>query len=168
MSDLVGRTRYNTPQEAFAARTIPVTETGCLLWTGAVDSSGYGAIRFSGKTISTHKYAWERVYGKVPKGMKLDHRCHTPTCANTDHLRLATNAQNSQHRLRAQKDNTSGYRNVYWNKQYQRWYVEIQKNYKKYVFGYYDDIEEAARVAEQKRLELFGEFAGGDNLWQVS
>lgn len=159
--------RYKTPEEAFEARTMPVTETGCLLWTGSTDSSGYGTLKVKGKTASTHKFAWEQKHGSVPEGLKLDHKCHTPACCNPDHLRLATNAQNCQHRLGSQIDNSSGYRNVYWNRNMQMWYVEVQKNYKKYHYGFYTDLEEAAKVSVQARKELFGEFAGGGGLCQV-
>jgi hypothetical protein len=61
------------------------------------------------------------------------------------------------HLSRARSDNkTSGHRNVYWNNVQNRWQVRISKNGKEHSFGYYDDLEEAAKVAETARKTLKG------------
>ena len=55
------------------------------------------------------------------------------------------------HRDTVFKNNTSGYRNVNWNKANQKWIVRIQYRGKTYHLGYYSDIEEAAKVAQEAR-----------------
>lgn len=155
-----GGTWYSTPEEAFAARTIPVTETGCLLWTGALYPKGYGCIKVNGVNTGAHIFAWEQEHGKVPSGYMVDHKCHTPACCNVGHLRLATRAQNNSNLSGIRVNNTSGYRNVTWNKDTDKWHVSITKNGVRHYFGLYEDLEESASVAEEKRIELFGEFAG--------
>src|SRR5699024_862664 len=77
---IVKYVKYASPEESFEARTMPVTETGCLLWTGASCADGYGYISVDGSVIRTHRYAWEREYGPVPEGMHIDHKCYTRAC----------------------------------------------------------------------------------------
>lgn len=45
----------------------------------------------------------------------------------------------------------SGVRNVYWNKEYATWYVQIQVNKKLHYFGSFKDFDEAKKVAEHAR-----------------
>ena len=151
---------FSNPDDRFEESAMPVTETGCLLWSGAMYPKGYGCIKVNGVNTGAHIFAWERVHGKVPKEYMIDHKCHTPACCNPDHLRLATRSQNSSFLSGGRSNNTSGYRNVTWNKDANKWHVSITKNGVRHYFGLYEDLEEAAKVAEEKRKELFGEFAG--------
>lgn len=150
-----GGRRYKTPEEAFEARTIPEPNTGCLLWVGATSEDGYGAIWVGNKNISPYKYSWERENGPVPPGLSLDHRCHTPPCVNVDHLRLATVAQNNQNLPRSRVTSSTGIRNVHGRRE-GVYFVVVKNNY----FGTFYCVKEAAEVAEQKREELFKEYAG--------
>ena len=146
-----------TPEEAFALRT--EWQGDCLIWTGTKTKEGYGRIHVNGKSQLVHRYAWERVNGPIPEGMFIDHKDHCDeACVNVDHLRLATNAQNSYHRSGAGKDSKSGIRNVHPHKG--KWRVRVWKNGKCHNFGVYDDLDEAAGVAEAAREELFGAYAG--------
>ncbi len=56
---------------------------GCIIWTGALTANGYGTIGASrtGKTLSTHRVAYELRIGPIPEGMHLDHLCHTRDAA---------------------------------------------------------------------------------------
>jgi len=95
-------------------------------------------------------------HGYVPKildhinGNKLDNRI--------ENLRPATSSQNNSNSVK-QKRNTSGIKNVYWNKNIKKWTVIIGVDKKLKYFGSYNSIEEAAEVAKQKRNELHKEFA---------
>lgn len=148
---------FDTPEESFAARTSWVN--GCLLWTGYTDKKGYGQLRVGDKMKFTHRYAWERVNGPIPAGMKIDHQHHcNPACCNVEHLRLVTNQQNTWNRSGATSDNVSGFRNV--ARHGRGWRVVVTKDGVPHRFGTYPTVEEAAVVAEQARKDLFGEFAG--------
>lgn len=71
--------------------------TGCWAWTGAATrpgSDGYGQIRVAGKTILSHRFAYETLVGPVPAGLDLDHVCRTRRCANPAHLEPVTRAEN--------------------------------------------------------------------------
>jgi len=157
---IVKQARYASPEESFEARTMPVTETGCLLWTGGTSADGYGLMWVGGKGVYAHRYAWERANGPIPEGMHVDHKCHTPACCNIDHLRLATSAENSRNKSGAYANNTSGYRGVSWSKKAGKWQAQTMLDGKNRYLGYFADVEEAADVVRAAREELYGEFAG--------
>lgn len=153
---LAGRTKYNSPQKALAART---SKSGdCLLWTGSKDRGGYGTIQVSGRTVGAHRFAWENANGPIPDGMSIDHICHNRDCVLPDHLRLATHKENTSYLSGPLSNNTSGFRNVYAKNS--GWEVSVGKDGKTHYFGIYSSIEEAAKVAESARVSLFGKFAG--------
>lgn len=81
-----------TTAERIAARTTlgPISlrhgaPGPCHLWTGALDSSGYGRIWHEGRAVRVHRIAWELEHGPIPPGLELDHRCGIRACWNTDH-----------------------------------------------------------------------------------
>lgn len=151
------RIRTNSSEESFALRT--EWQGDCLTWTGSKDPKGYGRIQVARGRGKAHRYAWERVNGPIPSGMHVDHICQNPPCVNVEHLRLATIQENNFHRAGPTKGNKySGLRNV--SPHNGGWKVKVTKNGKDHYFGTFSTIEEAARVAEQARKDLFGEFAG--------
>lgn len=154
----VQTTRGLSPAEYFQLKTEWRGE--CLIWTGTKNHDGYGHIPIIGKsTEKAHRYAWEQVHGPIPEGLLVDHKdhCH-PACCNVEHLRLASASQNASNRSGPTRNNTSGYRNVY--RHNKKWRVQIKSRGVLHLFGVYDDIEEAARVAKKAREEMFGEYAG--------
>jgi HNH endonuclease len=66
----------------------------CLLWTGTINSNGYGVFRYEDKTQGAHRVAWLFTHGPIPEGMSVCHRCDTPLCVNPDHLFLGTHQDN--------------------------------------------------------------------------
>lgn len=74
-------------------RRVNKTET-CWLWTGPVNSSGYGGIGFQGKTQGVHRVAYQLLVGPVPQGHHVLHRCDTPRCVNPEHLWTGTSSDN--------------------------------------------------------------------------
>lgn len=75
---------------------------GCLEWTGATNTKGYGHIRYERKVVRTHRLAWKLAKGPIPPGIKVLHHCDNPPCCETDptegypegHLFLGTTADN--------------------------------------------------------------------------
>lgn len=145
---------FSTPEEKFAACTMPSTESGCLLWTGNINSQGYGQISVNRVPRPAHRFAWEREHGPIPDGMQVDHLCWVPCCVNVDHLRLVTPAENSQNRAGAQKTSKTGIRGVYLDKRSGAWRPHATVNGKTHRGGLYDDKEEAGRVAAEMRAKL--------------
>jgi hypothetical protein len=66
----------------------------CWLWTGALNSKGYGSMGFEGKTTSTHRLSYLWFKGEIPEGMFVCHTCDVPSCVNPEHLFLDTNSGN--------------------------------------------------------------------------
>src|SRR5699024_1476681 len=108
--------QFSTPAEAFEARTMPLTETGCLLWMGRADTRGYGRICIDGMPRLVHRVAWDQADAPIPPKMQVDHRRWVASCRNVDHLRLVTQAENNQARAGAQVTSQSGIRGVYRDK----------------------------------------------------
>lgn len=87
---------------------VALQDDGCMLWTGAIGSSGYGVFRVSRERIVyAHRLALAIALGVMPADREADHTCHDPRvcgegwachhrrCVNVDHLRLVTRVENS-------------------------------------------------------------------------
>ena len=90
-------------QDRFNDKWIPVSESGCWLWTAAVSgqsSSGnqYGYIQVGTKKQPqlkrAHRLSYELFVGDIPDGMLVRHKCDNPLCVNPDHLELGTHQDN--------------------------------------------------------------------------
>lgn len=68
----------------------------CWLWTGALDSWGYGNIRIEGKNQKASRVSYRMHKGDIPAGKLVLHTCDRPACVNPDHLWLGTNTDNMQ------------------------------------------------------------------------
>jgi len=66
----------------------------CWEWEGSRFPSGYGRL----KRMRAHRAVWEAVYGPIPAGLCVLHRCDNPPCVRPDHLRLGTQADNMRDR----------------------------------------------------------------------
>lgn len=88
----------------FASKISPEGLTGCHLWTGSVNSSGYGRLflyRRNGVNhyAEAHRTAWAIYCGLIPTGAHVLHHCDTPACCNPAHLYLGDNTANSADRV---------------------------------------------------------------------
>lgn len=78
----------------FFEMVIPEPNSGCWLWLGSVNNSGYGTIWENGKHIRAHRKAWELFRGPIEHGLHACHKCDVPLCVNPDHLFLGTHRDN--------------------------------------------------------------------------
>jgi hypothetical protein len=86
----------NTLQELLA-NTIE-DEFGCLLWQGAVEKSGYGAVRFRGRKTGAHRAALECYLGrKLLPGRVSHHVCRARRCLR--HVVELDASENSKRQL---------------------------------------------------------------------
>lgn len=65
------------------------TET-CWVWTAGKNTSGYGVFSLNGKSLLSHRLAWEDKDGSIPTGLVIDHICRNRVCCNPKHLRVVT------------------------------------------------------------------------------
>ena len=71
------------------------TKTGCWLWSGYLQSTGYGQLRLDGKMKLAHRMSWIVFRGDIPDGMCVCHKCDTPRCVNPEHLFLGSHLDNT-------------------------------------------------------------------------
>jgi HNH endonuclease len=70
------------------------TANGCWLWTGMLNSNGYGLVKHDGRRLMVHRVAYELRIGSIPDGLYLDHLCRDRACCNPSHLEPVTNGTN--------------------------------------------------------------------------
>ncbi len=153
--------RAMTIEDAMTRYTKP-GEGGCTEWTGTITSAGYGNVKYQGRMWQAHRVAWV-LDGKELKDTDLiNHRCWNKICVNVEHLEVVTRSQNGMYKSGPQRNNTSGYRNVYANGS--GWVAAVTKTIdgvkKKFHAPTRKTIEEAVKDAEELRQEHFGKYAG--------
>lgn len=85
MEDLLPRLRSKLAVEP---------STQCWVWTAAKDRRGYGRVRWSDRTMFSHRVIYEQCRGPIPEGLSLDHLCRNTSCANPEHLDPVDHAEN--------------------------------------------------------------------------
>lgn len=89
------RPRGATVAERFWAKVVGRGLGGCWLWTGALNSSGYGHFKVGGRTVVAHRWAYEQEVGPIPDGLTIDHLCRVRACVKVEHLEVVTNQLNT-------------------------------------------------------------------------
>jgi len=101
------RPRHQTPENFWSRVAITNDDSECWLWTGSMSSTGYGVIRWGGRTLLVHRVAaWLSGLIPDPKRDPKDmssvvmHGCDNPLCCNPNHLFPSTQSENvsEQHR----------------------------------------------------------------------
>jgi hypothetical protein len=124
----------------------------CWLWLGSKTTKGYGNLRHNGSHVYAHRYALI-LAGRDP-GESVDHICHVKHCVRPDHLRSATNKQNSENLTGSYANSKSGIRGVWWDKRANGWVGTVGHNGRQHRKRF-ATVEEAAEFVRLKRLELF-------------
>lgn len=73
-----------------------ITESGCWVWTGAMDSAGYGRMAFNNRIDGAHRVAYQLFIGPIEKGLFICHHCDVKLCVRPDHLFAGTQKHNIQ------------------------------------------------------------------------
>ena len=69
---------------------------GCWLWRDACDNWGYGHFYIGGRSNQAHRVMYDLVYGPIPEGRVICHRCDVPNCVRPSHLFAGTQRDNIQ------------------------------------------------------------------------
>ena len=91
--------RYGSIEDRFWREISPEPNSGCWLWTGPVDESGYGRFRIGRSKVRVHRLSYEMHCDAIPAGMVVRHRCDVPGCVNPDHLEIGTPSDNVQDKV---------------------------------------------------------------------
>ena len=68
----------------------------CVLWPGTRTAAGYGQLRVGGVQVYAHRALYESVYGPIPAGLVVRHKCDVPACVNVEHLEIGAQRDNVQ------------------------------------------------------------------------
>lgn len=69
-------------------------KTKCWNWNKSVTSAGYGQLTRNGRYWTTHRYVMTCMYGPIPQGLVVRHKCNNTKCCNPDHLIFGTPKDN--------------------------------------------------------------------------
>ncbi len=131
-------------------------------WDWHRNSEGY-AVRMdrdkSGKRLHVrmHRALAER-WGWPIASKDVDHWNRDGLDNRRENLRPCTRIQNSRNRG-PQKNNTSGYKGVTWNKRAKRWEAKIWLNGGCIHLGKFERVEDAAAAYAAAAAKHYGEFA---------
>ena len=132
-----------------------------------IDSHYTQATQYIGKIDGEYKYRiieLHRFVMNAKKGEYVDHINHNTLDNRKSNLRITTNKQNTRNRSGLNTNNTSGYRNVSWSKDYKQWLVQMQVDGTNKVLGKFDDVHKAGEFAKQMRKKYYGDFRGKGTL----
>ncbi len=87
-----------------------------------------------------------------------DHINHNTLDNCQDNLRICTNRENHRNQ-KSQRNSTSRFKGVYWNKINKKWVAQITVNGLGKYLGIFKGEEEAALVYDKAAVSEFGEFA---------
>ena len=88
-------------------QNIIINDEGCWEWTGSTMDQGYVTFRIGNRVCLFHRFSYTSLIAPIPKGLILDHHCHThlnceggPTCrhrrcGNPEHVKPATYHENN-------------------------------------------------------------------------
>jgi len=117
------------------------TKAGAI--AGSLRRNGYVELCISGKMYQAHRLAWLCMTGDWPeKSFDIDHIDMVRSNNSWNNLRLATRSQNKNNSPK-HRDNTSGYKGVYFEKSSGKWKAQIMVNYKNKNLGRFPTKQDA-------------------------
>lgn len=123
---------------------------GCL-------SIGYLSIRIAGKLYRAHRLAWLFMTGSFPKD-QIDHINNIRNDNRWINLRQCNQSQNCANTGK-RKNNTSGFKGVYWSRNAKKWHASVRFKRKNFHLGYFNDKIDAAKAYNVAATKYFGKFA---------
>lgn len=75
-------------------KKIDRTDNGCWIWTGAMQSNGYGTAVVGYKQTTAHRHIYQATFGGLSKDLQLDHLCRNRACVNPNHLEPVSQREN--------------------------------------------------------------------------
>jgi hypothetical protein len=132
-------------------------EAGCKWIVPGRERENY-SVRFRNTLYLNARIIFFLETGIDPKNLEVDHKNRISICNDKNNLRLATRSENQRNK-NIQKNNTSGYKGVCWDKIRNKWKSAIHVNGKIINLGRFFTKEEAAIAYNEAAVKYFGEFA---------
>ena len=144
--------------------------TGILIWkktpfrnlegktVGRDNGVGYLQTRYKKKFYLCSRLAYYIYHGVDPLQKQVDHINRDRLDNRIKNLRLATPSQNIIN-ASLNKNNTSGFKGVHWNKREKRWLARIKVNGESKHLGSFINKEDAIQARSEGEIKYFGEFA---------
>jgi hypothetical protein len=114
-------------------------------------------IRIGKRPYYAHRLAWLYVHGEWPNG-EIDHVNRDALDNRLCNLRVATSTQNKANRA-SQRNNTSGFKGVSWDKQAGKWAARIKVGGHYKNLGLFFDKSIAAEAYRDAAVAAYGAFA---------
>ena len=86
---------------------VRIDPSGCWIWTGLLNASGYGRMGWQGSLRLAHRVSYALLKGPLVEGLDIDHLCRVRPCVNPDHLEQVERQVNLL-RARLARDATIG------------------------------------------------------------
>jgi len=65
----------------------------CIFQKKNHNPSGYAITNIGDKKARTHRLEWAKVFGPIPEGFDLHHKCYNKGCINPDHLEAMSHSE---------------------------------------------------------------------------
>jgi hypothetical protein len=92
-----------------------------------------------------------------PDGKIVDHKNGNTLDNRRSNLRICTKTENNRNR-RKNKNNTSGYKGVFWDDYHKKWSVSIKNKGRRVYLGLFDDPQKAYEAYVAASQKYHGEF----------
>jgi len=107
----------------------------------------------SKETILLHRFI-----SAAQGNFEVDHKNGNGLDNRRENLRVCTKVNNIRNQ-RKQKNNSTGFKGVSWDKPMKKFRAQITVSYKRIHLGYFDSAEDASRAYDAAARKYFGEFA---------
>lgn len=114
--------------------------------------AGRKMVKEDGKRTTTY------LHNEIMQAKMVDHKNRDGLDNRKENLRICTHAQNMQNRKK-NRNNTSGYIGVTWEKRDKKWSATIMVDKRKISLGHYSDPVEAAKAYDTAARTYHGEFS---------
>lgn len=99
--------KLNLTPDCIYNNSIPEPNSGCWLWLERTNKGGYGVLKRRQVHLLAHRASFTLFKGPIYEGASVLHNCNNRLCVNPEHLRLGSDFQNAQDKIRSGNSRTN-------------------------------------------------------------